>query len=255
MWYDAYKHAINKRYINTMENTHVAYMTVMPAKALHPGTVVRQTGSKSSFVEEASHTPHATDEGAGPILGVADRFMPPNELGTIVIAGITTIYCAEDTSLPTAGQYVTSKHLPLRPVVLPIGEEEEPPPLQVIGTVIKSPVEGKVKEGKYLPGVKIFLCPWLNAASLPVKVDVDGAGTTSDTQLNLSEIMTTEGYKLFIKEIKTKWKLNDELDPVVANTNLQQIVASLQTALLKGLEGGISFLTMGLPPPPPSRPG
>ena len=209
------------------ENVHIAYMKVIPIVDVEPGDVIYY--HDMSPHPDMKDTPRVHIEGTRNVVGVSDRHLTGGEIATIVVAGVTTVYCHEDAHFPNPGEYITTNRIRYRGSTTPVS-------ISPIGTLVRF-TEGKVVAGTYYRGVKIFLCPWLSAVTIPV----------TGTQLNLEHLFTPAAYAAFKNKLIAAW----ELDTGTADGQLQleRTIATIQEALHTGVAVGVKFLTVPAPVP------
>jgi len=128
-------------------------MQVIAHSKLLTGDVVFGGGEarEGVAVVSALHTEmHST------VLGVADQDLEPGKRGTIVVAGVVVVNKHNQAPVQFGCIVTTAAAVKDMSLQLPIG------------TLIEDSVEGILRDGAYTSGMRIFLCPWMCALTIPV---------------------------------------------------------------------------------------
>ena len=152
---------------------HVAYMQVAAAADIRAHTVVYPTGELTADgipVVTATFSPSVKC-----IVGVADAAIKGGTRGTVVVAGIVTLYASvfkrsdgrpghPERDALAFGQVVFAADVAGDSDV--VGGDGGAVP---IGTLLATDVPGRINDvdGSYLPGGRLFLCPWMSAFTAP----------------------------------------------------------------------------------------
>jgi len=152
---------------------HVAYMQVAAAADIRAHTVVYPTGELTADgipVVTATFSPSVKC-----IVGVADAAIKGGTRGTVVVAGIVTLYASVFKRSDGRPGHPGRDALAFGQVVFAAdvagdsdgagGDGGAVP----IGTLLATDVPGRINDvdGSYLPGGRLFLCPWMSAFTAP----------------------------------------------------------------------------------------
>jgi hypothetical protein len=197
---------MNAQSADTIDDRHVAYLQVLPFTAIYAGDVVRHYEDDLPPEFETSDFTVCTVGGQGSVLGIADRDMYEKTPGTIVIAGMVSVYCADEKISLQGGRYVLANRL------WSSKGNDEHASLQVVGTFVRATGAGKTVAGKWHPEMRIFLCPWVNAITLPV------SAPPLTAQLNLQALFSEDAYANFTNALQSLFPDTDPdmMTPVIA---------------------------------------
>lgn len=147
---------------------HVAYMQVEAVNTIKAHSVVYPIGTAND-----DGIPRVTSL-FNPItssccVGVADAPIASGSRGTVVVAGIVTLYGEVFSQNPASDQ---SMHFGRVIFAADVDENaKKGGGILPIGTLLTTDVPGLVNDmsGKYTHGGKLFLCPWMSAFTVPRK--------------------------------------------------------------------------------------
>ncbi len=148
---------------------HVAYMQVAAAADIRAHTVVYPTGELTADGIPVVTTTFSSSVKC--IVGVADAAIKGGTRGTVVVAGIVTLY-ASVFKRGGDGRPGHPEHdaLAFGQVVFAADVAGDSDGGAVpIGTLLATDVPGRINDvdGSYLPGGRLFLCPWMSAFTAP----------------------------------------------------------------------------------------
>jgi len=160
---------------------HVAYMQVIASEGITAHSIVYPAGtvSEDGIVHATSHiTPDSTC-----MLGVADTAISAGSRGTIIVAGVVTLY----GSAFTPGASSKFGHVIFADKVLPEPKDEHKAAIIPIGTLLSLDVPGMTddRSGTYTHGGRVFLCSWMSAFTIP-RTRGEGSAETSVAATTLS---------------------------------------------------------------------
>jgi hypothetical protein len=182
-------------------------MQIIAKTALVPGDVV--FGGTGQF--EGVATVSATHSDQFPsVLGVADQVVAVDKRSTIVVAGVVAVNKYNSTPVTFGAIIATNATVKGMSLQLPVG------------TLIEDNVEGILQGDTYMPRMRVFLCPWMCAFTLPLVYQqtssnpIETVVTTPETrivqhvtsykrtsidQVDLSRLFGEKGYEIFLKQL------------------------------------------------------
>jgi len=173
---------------------HVAYMQVAAAADIRAHTVVYPTGELTADgipVVTATFSPSVKC-----IVGVADAAIKGGTRGTVVVAGIVTLYASVFKRSDGRPGHPERDALAFGQVVFAAdvagdsdgdGDGDGDGGAVPIGTLLATDVPGRINDvdGSYLPGGRLFLCPWMSAFTAPRHPPADSPAADSNNPVRV----------------------------------------------------------------------
>lgn len=162
---------------------HVAYMQIKAVGAIKSHSIVYPTGEiTDDGIPEATSVFNV--EKSTCVVGVSDSFIADGARGTVIVAGIATLYGEIFKPNPSASTSLKFGRIIFAADV--DSRAKEHGGLLPVGTLLATDVPGMVddRSGTYTHGGKVFLCPWMSAFTAPRKhLDPDPV-STSDSKVS-----------------------------------------------------------------------
>ena len=171
---------------------HIAYMQVFAQTPIKPHSVIYPTGELTQ--EDIPIVSGLVQPDTKCAVGVADSYIEKDERGTIVVAGIVTLYSPKfnltgsENKRLQLGQVVFASDV-YSPTANTLPSDSDASSFSgfvPVGTLLAANVPGIMNEadGKYLSGARIFLCPWMSAFSIPRKLSLPEDTTVDSTEIS-----------------------------------------------------------------------